>query len=143
MKFFVDTAETKDIADLAATGLVDGVTTNPSLIAKSGRNFAEVIAEICKLTDGPVSAEVVATEHDGMVAEGKKLAAIAPNVCVKLPLILGRPARLPHADGSWHTDHCHALFLCQSGPCSRQKRAQPLSRLLLAASTIFTLTAWS
>ena len=62
MKFFVDTADTKDIADLAATGLIDGVTTNPSLIAKSGRPFAEVIAEICALTPGPVSAEVVATD---------------------------------------------------------------------------------
>jgi len=88
MKFFVDTADTKEIADLAATGLVDGVTTNPSLIAKSGRDFREVIAEICDLTDGPVSAEVVATDFDGMVTEGKSLAGIASNVCVKLPLIM-------------------------------------------------------
>lgn len=88
MKFFVDTADTKDIADLAATGLVDGVTTNPSLIAKSGRDFREVIAEICKLTTGPVSAEVVATDYDGMVSEGKSLAGIAQNVCVKLPLTM-------------------------------------------------------
>lgn len=86
MKFFVDTADTKDIADLAATGLIDGVTTNPSLIAKSGRPFAEVIAEICGLTDGPVSAEVVAIDADGMVKEGRKLAKIADNVAVKLPL---------------------------------------------------------
>ena len=86
MKFFVDTADTKDIADLAATGLIDGVTTNPSLIAKSGRPFAEVIAEICGLTDGPVSAEVVAIDAEGMVKEGRKLAKIADNVCVKLPL---------------------------------------------------------
>ncbi len=88
MKFFVDTADTKDIADLAATGLIDGVTTNPSLIAKSGRPFAEVIAEICDLTDGPVSAEVVATDYDGMMSEGRKLAKIASNVAVKLPLTL-------------------------------------------------------
>jgi transaldolase len=86
MKFFVDTADTKDIADLAATGLIDGVTTNPSLIAKSGRPFAEVIAEICGLTDGPVSAEVVAIDAEGMVTEGRKLAKIAENVAVKLPL---------------------------------------------------------
>ena len=86
MKFFVDTADTKDIAELAATGLIDGVTTNPSLIAKSGRPFAEVIKEICGLTAGPVSAEVVATDVDGMVSEGRKLAAIAENVAVKLPL---------------------------------------------------------
>lgn len=88
MKFFVDTADTKDIADLAATGLIDGVTTNPSLIAKSGRPFAEVIAEICALTLGPVSAEVVATDYDGMIKEGRKLAKIAANVTVKLPLTL-------------------------------------------------------
>ena len=86
MKFFVDTADTKDIAELAATGLIDGVTTNPSLIAKSGRPFAEVIKEICGLTNGPVSAEVVATDADGMVREGRKLAKIAENVAVKLPL---------------------------------------------------------
>ena len=86
MKFFVDTADTKDIADLAATGLIDGVTTNPSLIAKAGRPFAEVIAEICGLVDGPVSAEVVAIDYDGMISEGRKLAKIAENVTVKLPL---------------------------------------------------------
>ncbi len=86
MKFFVDTADTKDIADLAATGLIDGVTTNPSLIAKSARPFAEVIAEICGLVEGPVSAEVVAIDHAAMVAEGRKLAKIADNVVVKLPL---------------------------------------------------------
>lgn len=88
MKFFVDTADTKDIAELAATGLVDGVTTNPSLIAKSGRDFAEVIKDICALTDGPVSAEVVATDYEGMVSEGRTLAKIASNVCVKLPLTM-------------------------------------------------------
>lgn len=88
MKFFVDTADTKDIADLAATGLIDGVTTNPSLIARSGRAFAEVITEICALTPGPVSAEVVATDYEGMIAQGRKLARIAANVAVKLPLTL-------------------------------------------------------
>jgi transaldolase len=86
MKFFVDTADTKDIADLASSGLIDGVTTNPSLIAKSGRPFAEVIAEICGLTEGPVSAEVVAIDAEGMIREGRKLAEIAENVAVKLPL---------------------------------------------------------
>ena len=88
MKFFVDTADTAEIKDLAATGLIDGVTTNPSLITKSGRDFKEVIAEICDLTDGHVSAEVVATEWEAMVDEGKKLQAIASNVAVKLPLTM-------------------------------------------------------
>jgi transaldolase len=88
MKFFVDTADTIDIADLAATGLIDGVTTNPSLIARTGRAFTEVIAEICALTPGPVSAEVVATDYEGMITQGRKLARIAANVAVKLPLTL-------------------------------------------------------
>ncbi|MEZ5946159.1 MAG: fructose-6-phosphate aldolase [Hyphomonas sp.] len=86
MKFFVDTANTDEIAELAATGLIDGVTTNPSLVAKAGRPFAEVIKEICDLVEGPVSAEVVATDYDGMIKEGRKLAKIASNVTVKLPL---------------------------------------------------------
>ncbi|MEO0465276.1 MAG: fructose-6-phosphate aldolase [Pseudomonadota bacterium] len=88
MKFFVDTADTAAIAELQDTGLIDGVTTNPSLIAKSGRPFAEVIAEICEISDGPVSAEVVATDFETMLSEGEKLAAIAPNVAVKVPLTL-------------------------------------------------------
>ena len=86
MKFFVDTADVAEIRDLAATGLLDGVTTNPSLIAKSGRDFFEVVAEICALVDGPVSAEVAATEAEAMVAEGRVLAKIADNVAVKVPL---------------------------------------------------------
>jgi transaldolase len=86
MKFFIDTADLTDIKDLAATGLVDGVTTNPSLIAKSGGKFLDVIKEICELVEGPVSAEVTATDHKTMLAEGKKLAKIAQNVCVKVPL---------------------------------------------------------
>lgn len=86
MQFFIDSADIKDIADLAATGLVDGVTTNPSLIAKSGRQFLDVIAEICALVPGPVSAEVAATDHPTMLAEGRKLAKIAANVVVKVPL---------------------------------------------------------
>ena len=86
MKFFVDTADTAEIGELAASGLLDGVTTNPSLIAKSGRKMADVIAEICAIVPGPVSAEVTATDADGMVAEGRYLAGIADNVVVKVPL---------------------------------------------------------
>ena len=86
MKFFVDTADVDEIKDLASTGLVDGVTTNPSIIAKSGRDFIEVIGEICDIVDGPVSAEVAATDHETMLAEGKKLSQIASNVAVKVPL---------------------------------------------------------
>lgn len=86
MLLFADTADTALIKELAETGLVDGVTTNPSLIAKSGRPMAEVIAEICGVVEGPVSAEVAATEAAQMIKEGEKLAAIAPNVVVKVPL---------------------------------------------------------
>jgi transaldolase len=86
MKFFVDTADIAEIRDLAATGLVDGVTTNPSLVAKSGRNFIEVVREICTVVAGPVSAETTATDHPTMLAEGRKLAKIAKNIAVKVPL---------------------------------------------------------
>jgi transaldolase len=88
MKFFVDTAEVKDIKELADLGLLDGVTTNPSLIAKSGRAFKEVIAEICGIVDGPVSAEVVSLDYDGMMREAAGLRTIAGNVTIKVPLTL-------------------------------------------------------
>jgi len=86
MKFFLDTAIIADIRELAATGLVDGVTTNPSLVAKSGRNFIETVREICTVVSGPVSAETTATDHPTMLAEGRKLAKIAKNIAVKVPL---------------------------------------------------------
>ena len=86
MKFFVDTAEIDEIAELNDLGMVDGVTTNPSLIMKSGRDIIEVTKEICDLVSGPVSAEVVATQANEMIAEGRKLAEIAENIAVKLPL---------------------------------------------------------
>jgi len=86
MKFFADTAVIAEIAELAELGLVDGVTTNPSLILKSGRDILDVTREICALVDGPVSAEVVSLEADGMIAEGRKLAEIADNIAIKVPL---------------------------------------------------------
>jgi transaldolase len=86
MEFFVDTADTAAIRELAETGLLDGVTTNPSLILKAGRDIMETIAEICDIVPGPVSAEVAATEYEGMVREGRALAAIAPNIAIKVPL---------------------------------------------------------
>ena len=88
MKFFADTADIAEIKDLVETGLIDGVTTNPSLIHKSGRDFIEVTKEICGIVDGPVSAEVVALDHETMMKEADKLRAIADNVCIKVPLTL-------------------------------------------------------
>ena len=88
MKFFADTADTEDIRELADAGLLDGVTTNPSLVAKTGRSFIEVVKEICSLVDGPVSAEVAATSYQQMVDEGKRLAGLASNVTIKVPLTM-------------------------------------------------------
>ncbi|MXO62145.1 fructose-6-phosphate aldolase [Qipengyuania oceanensis] len=88
MKFFADTAEIADIRELAETGLLDGVTTNPSLIAKSGRDFMEVTKEICAIVDGPVSAEVVALDHETMMKEADVLRRLADNVCIKVPLTI-------------------------------------------------------
>ena len=88
MKFFIDTADVDAIRELNETGLVDGVTTNPSLIMKSGRDIMEVTREICRIVDGPVSAEVTATDYSGMIAEAGVLAKIADNICIKLPLTM-------------------------------------------------------
>jgi transaldolase len=86
MKFFVDTADTSEIKSLAASGLLDGVTTNPSLVAKTGKKFKEIIADICAIVPGPVSAEVAATDYDGMMREAAVLREIAKNVTIKVPL---------------------------------------------------------
>lgn len=88
MRFFVDTADVAEIKELAATGLLDGVTTNPSLVAKAGRDFKQIIAEICEVVPGPVSAEVAALDYEGMLKEGRELAKIAKNVTVKVPLTM-------------------------------------------------------
>ena len=87
MKFFIDTADVKEIREAAAMGLVDGVTTNPSLVAKTGRKFRDVLLEICDIVKGPVSAEVVGTKYDDMMKEARELAALRPNIVVKIPLI--------------------------------------------------------
>ncbi|EKD76232.1 MAG: hypothetical protein ACD_43C00184G0005, partial [uncultured bacterium] len=92
MKIFLDTAEISEIQQAASSGLLDGVTTNPSLVAKTGRPLAEVLLDIIAIVDGPISAEVLSTDSAGMLAEGKKLAAIHKNIAVKLPMI---PAALP------------------------------------------------
>ena len=88
MKFFVDTADVAEIKELAATGLLDGVTTNPTLVAKAGRDFKDIIKEICAVVPGPVSAEVAATDYDGMMREADVLRKIAKNVTIKVPLTM-------------------------------------------------------
>ncbi|MDX2235254.1 MAG: fructose-6-phosphate aldolase [Hyphomonadaceae bacterium] len=102
MQIFIDSADTDDLAALAATGLVDGVTTNPSLIAKAGKPILPTLKTICDIVPGPVSAESVALDHDGMVAEGRKLMAVAPNIVVKLPLTMEglRACRTLTAEGA-------------------------------------------
>jgi len=87
MKFFIDTADIKEIHEAASMGLVDGVTTNPSLVARTGRKFKDVLLEICDAVKGPVSAEVVGTQHDDIMREARALAALRPNIVVKIPLI--------------------------------------------------------
>jgi transaldolase len=105
MKFFVDTADVAAIRELDALGMVDGVTTNPSLIMKAGRPIKEVIAEICAITPGPVSAETVALDADEMISEGRELAKIADNIAVKVPLTWAgsRPARRCRKKAAWST----------------------------------------
>lgn len=88
MKFFLDTADIAEIKEAASWGILDGITTNPTHVAKAGRGFVEIIAEICEVVNGPVSAEVTATDFDNMMRQGRTLAAIAPNVVVKVPIIL-------------------------------------------------------
>ena len=87
MKFFIDTANVDEIREAASLGILDGVTTNPSLVAKEGRDFRQVLREIVSIVNGPISAEVTATDRDGMVAEGRELAGIHPNIVIKVPLI--------------------------------------------------------
>ena len=106
MKFFVDTADVAEIADLAATGLLDGVTTNPSLVAKAGRDFKTIVKEICAIVPGPVSAEVAALDYEGMMAEGRTLAKIAPNVTVKLPLTWDGLKACKTLTGEGHHGQC-------------------------------------
>jgi transaldolase len=113
MQLFIDTAEIAVLKELAETGLVDGVTTNPSLIAKSGRQFLATIAEICELIPGPISAEVAATDTPTMIKEGEKLAAIASNVVIKLPLTFEGLKACAHFTGQGMMTN---VTLCFSAP---------------------------
>ena len=122
MKFFVDSADVNEIRDLAATGLVDGVTTNPSLVAKTGRPIKDVIAEICAIVPGPVSAEVTATDYDGMLHEGDDAGGDRQERHDQGAADLGRAPRLPDAQSGGPQGQRHALLLVQSGAARRQGR---------------------
>ncbi len=122
MKFFVDTADIAEIEDLAASGLVDGVTTNPSLVAKVGKPIRDVIASICAVVEGPVSAEVTATDFDGMMDEGQALAGIAPNVAVKVPLTWDGLKACRALTAARLQGQRHALLLGQPGAARGEGR---------------------
>lgn len=142
MKFFVDLADVAAIAELHALGMVDGVTTNPSLILKSGRDIVEVTKEICDLIPGPVSAEVVALEADEMIAEGRKLAKIADNITVKVPLTwAGLKACKTLSDEGRMVN----VTLCFSSirRCWRRRRGRPSSRPSSGGWTTSISTGWS
>lgn len=124
MRFFVDTADIREIAYLAGVGVLDGVTTNPSLVAKTGRSIHDVIAEICQLVEGPVSAEVTATSFEDMVAQGERLAGIAANVAIKVPSTWDgfRACRTLCQQAA------RSMLRCASQPirrCSPPRRARP------------------
>ena len=143
MKFFVDTADIAEIEDLAATGLLDGVTTNPSLIAKSGGDFFDVIRNICDIVPGPVSAEVTATDVETMLSEGRALAAIAPNVAVKVPLTWdGLKACRALSQGGTKVN-VYPLLLALPGVYWRRRRGLPSSRPSSAGSTISARMGWA
>lgn len=110
MKFFIDTADVDEIREVADTGLLDGVTTNPSLIMKSGRDIMEVTKEICSIVEGPVSAEVTATDFNGMMKEAAVLAKIADNICIKLPLTMDGLKACKHLTSQGHKTNVTLCF---------------------------------
>ena len=122
MKFFIDTAEVKEIREAAAMGLVDGVTTNPSLVAKSGRKFRDVLLEICDIVKGPVSAEVVSTNYDGMMKEARELAALRHEHRRQDPADPRGPQGGPHVRRRGHQDQRHAVLLGDPGAARREGR---------------------
>ena len=121
MKFFVDTADVDAIGELNDLGMVDGVTTNPSIIMKSGRDIKEVTKEICDMVAGPVSAETVALDADGMIAEGRELAKIAENIAIKVPLTWAGLKACNVLSGEGRME-CDIVFFGQPGPFGRQSR---------------------
>lgn len=121
MKFFIDTADIKEIREAAAMGLVDGVTTNPSLVARTGRKFKDVLLEICDIVKGPVSAEVVGTKYDDMMREARDYAALRENIVVKIPM-LAEGMKAVNVRRRGHQDQRHAVLLGHPGAARREGR---------------------
>ncbi len=140
MKIFLDGADIGELKEALSWGLIDGVTTNPSLLAKTGRPYAEVLREICGLIDGPVSAEVVATEAPQMLEEGEKLARLHPNIVVKCPITLEGLKATTRAGQARHQSQCHADLLAGSGAMPPPNAGPPMSRRSSAAWTISAMT---
>jgi len=129
MKFFIDTANIDEIQEAAKMGMADGVTTNPSLISKEGRDFEEVIKEICEIVDGPISAEVISTDTEGMLKEARHLAGIHDNIVVKIPMTVdGLKATRTLTGEGIKTNVTLFFHLCR--PLWRLKPVQPMSALL-------------
>ena len=143
MKIFLDTANVAEIKEGVALGVVDGVTTNPSLVAKEKRPFRPLVEEICSIVPGDVSLEVVATDFEGMVKEGEELAQVAPNVVVKVPLTAGRPQGGEVSLGQGHPPEPDALLLGAAGAALRQGRARPTSARSSADSTTSEPSGWT
>ena len=143
MKFFVDTADIKDIRELNDLGMLDGVTTNPSLIAKSGRDIIEVTREICGIVSGPVSAEVTALDYDGMMREAAVLSKIADNICIKVPLTPDGLKACKALTGQGRMVNVTLCFSANQALLARQGRRDASSRPSSAGSTTRASTAWN
>ena len=142
MKFFIDTAKVEDIKKANDMGIICGVTTNPSLIAKEGRDFNEVIKEIASIVDGPISGEVKATTTDaeGMIKEGREIAAIHPNMVVKIPMTVEGLKAVKVLSAEGHQDQCNPDFLSEPGTFWRQEQEQLMYLLSWADWMIFPQT---
>lgn len=141
MKIFLDTAIVEEIRAAASWGVVDGVTTNPTLIAKSGRKFEEVVAEICSIVDGPVSAEVTAEDASGMVREAQPLAALHKNVVIKIPMT-AEGLKATHASSSRASGPTSPSSSARPRRCWPPRRVPPSSRPSWVASTMWGRRGW-
>ena len=140
MKIFLDTADIEEIKTAARWGVLDGVTTNPTLYAKVGGSYDEILKQVCKITPGPVSAEVVADDVDGMLEEGRHFATLAPNIVVKVADERERPRGDQPLRRGRHQDQLHADLLDEPGPARGQGRRVAASRRSSAGSTTSTRT---